>query len=252
VDDRHLALAGTHNLRHVGGYATANGGRIRERLLWRSDALHALNDEGRRVLRDLPLRTVIDLREEAQRAERPNRLAGVGAEVVTLPLFDGWFPSPELMGAEAWREGALTPIYEHIVHSCGHRIAAVAAQLARPGALPAVIHCSAGKDRTGVVIAVLLAALGVSDEDIVADFVLTEQYLGDAFFAEAERTAEARQFLALGIGERYRRAESAWIMAALAYAREHHGDAASYLLAHGLAPDALAALREALLTTSEL
>jgi protein-tyrosine phosphatase len=244
-EDRHLALAGTHNLRHVGGYATASGGRIAERVLWRSDALHALDDEGRRVLRDLPLRTVIDLREDAQRVERPNLLEGVGAEIIALPLFDGWTPSPEL-GVQAWREGDMTPIYEHIVRFFGHRIAEVAAHLARPRALPALIHCTAGKDRTGVVTALLLAAVGVSDEDIVADFVLTDRYLGDAFFAQVEQTSEAQRSSSPSRGERHRRAEAACIAAALACARQDHGGGGGYLLAHGLAPEALAALRHAL------
>jgi protein-tyrosine phosphatase len=247
VDGRRIPLGGTYNFRHVAGYPAADGGRIADRALWRSDALHALDDEGRRVLRDLPLRTVIDLREDSQRGERPDLVDGVGARLVAVPVYAGVFPSHDSRGAEALRDGDLSGSYLYLVRECGPRIAQVAACLAEPGALPAVVHCTGGKDRTGVVIAVVLSALGVPDDVIVADFVLSESYLDDSFVAAVRESGEASPTL----GDRaIRGADPAWIIGALDEVRELHGDAATYLVDHGLAPDALGALRQALISTT--
>ncbi|TAM60773.1 MAG: hypothetical protein EPN50_07375, partial [Chloroflexota bacterium] len=84
---RQLPLVGIFNLREVGGYP-AEGGWVRRRRLFRSSALHRLDDQGREALRELGIRTVVDLRDDDERTAAPNRLEGVGARVVPRPLFD--------------------------------------------------------------------------------------------------------------------------------------------------------------------
>ena len=245
ADDRRLVLAGTFNVRHVGGYRTTTGALLTDRLVWRGDALHAVDDAGRQTLTELGLRTVVDLREDGERERQPNLLEGVGARVVALPLYAGarLEPGPEL---EAMRAGDLTGMYLRIIAGHGAQIAAAIAELAQPGALPALVHCTAGKDRTGLVVALLLSALGVSDDDVAADFALTERYLDDAFVAALRATP----FSATDeMPERvYRGADPAWMLAALAEVRERHADAANYLFEHGLDAAAFAALQDALTT----
>ena len=242
ADTRRLVLAGTFNVRHVGGYRTADGAVLADRLLWRGDALHALDDDGRRTLAELGLRTIVDLREDAERDQRPNLVDGLGVRVVALPLYAGarLEPGPEL---DAMRAGDLTGMYRRIIAGHGPQIAATITELARPGALPALVHCSAGKDRTGIVIALLLSALGVADDDVVADFALTEQYLDDTFMATVRAAFAGAETMPDRV---HRGADPTWMLAALAAARESHADVAAYLVAHGLDPAALEALRAAL------
>ena len=249
--DRRLALAGTYNVRHVGGYRTAAGPILVDRLVWRGDALHALNDDGRRTLTELGMRTIVDLREDAEREQRPNLVDGVGARSVALSFYGGGRPD---LGDQwpAMRAGDLTGLYRRMVADHGTQIAAAIGELATPGALPALVHCSAGKDRTGIVVALLLSALGVSDDDVLADFALTERYIDDTFVASL-RAVSATPDGDREAGEMHERvfrgADPVWMRAALTDMRDRHGDAATYLVDHGLQPEALAAL-EAALTAS--
>ena len=235
----------------MGGYPSESGGRIVDRLLWRGDALHAIDDDGRRTLRGLPLRTVIDLRDDHEREIMPNRLEGVDAEVVIVAMGVGTLALEPGADLDMWRRGELGSFFEMLARTRGPQIATAVSALARPGALPALVHCTAGKDRTGIVIALTLSSLGVADHDIVEDFALSATYL-DADFAARTRLAMAgterggeqtsdRLFLA---------AEPTWIAGALAYVRAHHGDAAAYLATHGVDPAAFAALRAALVTSA--
>jgi len=238
ADLRRLRLPGAHNLRYVAG-STADGRAVRDRLLWRSNALNAIDGDARLALRREGIRTVVDLREDDQRRRFPNALDGVGATIVGVPIFDGTLPRVEELGAEACRVGDLTPIYQHMVRSCGRRIAAAISHLARPRALPAIVNCSAGKDRTGIVVAFLLDAIGVVEDDIIDDFVLTERYRKDAVATTVDRVID--------LGPRSEGAEPGWLEDALRYARETHGGAAEYLAANGLDGDSLTFLRETLL-----
>lgn len=237
VDERRLLLTGAHNLRYVSG-TTATGRKIAPRLLWRSNALNSLDDEGRRALRREQIRTIIDLREDDQRERFPDAIQGVGANLVSIPLFAGLLPGIEELGAEACRVGDLMPIYEHLVVTCGLRIAASIAQLAAPRALPGIVHCTSGKDRTGVVVALLLDALGVARDDILRDFLLSARYGRADFTARADRLFD--------LGPRARGVEPAWLECVLTYADDKHGGAAGYLVDNGLEPNALARLRRTL------
>jgi len=157
---RHIPLPGTLNLRDVGGYPTRDGGSVRWRALLRSDALHRV-PAGAAVLHGLGLRTVIDLRSHVEAEIAPSDLADLGLRTLHIPVLGG---DLRTLPAE------LSGTYRHIVDECGAAIAAVIQRLCAPGALPALIHCSAGKDRTGIVVALILAAMGVPDDVIAADY----------------------------------------------------------------------------------
>lgn len=247
--ERRLALAGTYNIRHVGGYALPAGGRIADRLLWRGDALHAIDDEGRRTLAALPLRTVVDLRDDGERERMPNRLDGVEAAVVTIPMRVVAIALEPQADVVAWRRGDLAGFFAMLARTRGAEIAAVVTALARPGALPALVHCTAGKDRTGIVIAIILSALGVADADVIADFALSATYLDPSFVEHARRAMAGAVRARDGTSDRvFLAAEPAWMAGVLEYLRAEHGDAARYLLSNGVAPRALAALRGALVS----
>ena len=160
------------NVRDLGGLETGRG-PIRSGLLLRGAALHELTAEGADVLADLGLRTVIDLRMKVERDAAPNlvrrhaRLAGV--RELHMPLvrdFEDCPDSPD--GSYLFMTERGAPV-----------IGAVLATLAEPGALPALVHCSAGKDRTGIVVGALLRTLDVPLAQIHADYLRSNETLGD-------------------------------------------------------------------------
>jgi protein-tyrosine phosphatase len=202
---RHIRLPGTLNLRDVGGYPTRDGGRVRWRALLRSDALHRV-PAGTAVLRGLGLRTVIDLRSHVEAEIAPSDLGDLGPRTLHIPVLGG-----DLRALPSDLSGT----YRYIVDECGAAIAAVIQRLCAPAALPALIHCSAGRDRTGIVIALILAAMGVPDDVIAADY-------------------------AFGGG----RADL--ILEVLARVSDSGGSTGGYLLGHGLDSAGLTTLRAAL------
>jgi protein-tyrosine phosphatase len=239
LDDprRRIDVAGVVNFRDVGGYPCESGGVVRWRTLFRSDALHQLDAAGRDAVARLSLRTVVDLRTLPEVDNAPSALDGLQPRVHHISLLTGDLQSIPL---------ALTEIYRHFVDECGDAIAAAVAELCADDALPALVHCSAGKDRTGVVIALILAVLGVPDEVIAADYALSGSYL------DPDRTPVIGQLRAsTGLGEELTsallRSPPALILDALARVRALAGSGAGYLRAHGLPEAALTHLRTALI-----
>jgi protein-tyrosine phosphatase len=166
--ERLLPIEGTFNFRDLGGYTTGDGQSTRWRTLFRSDALHRLSSAGQQSLVELGVRTVIDLRYPAECAEAPCVFDSTDAIAYhRLPLFedprresDGAIPSLEL-------------IYQTIVDLRQPQLASVISALVAPDGLPAVINCTAGKDRTGVVVALVLCLVGVDAATIAQDYALS-------------------------------------------------------------------------------
>jgi len=184
---RLLKLEGTYNVRDTGGYATTDGGTIRWRTLLRGDSLHRLTAAGQATLVDAGLRTVVDLRRDTELAQEPNVFATADAvRYVNISLIES---TPH--EAEAATLRTLTTIYEGIIAASHARIREIFAALAEPAAFPALVHCTAGKDRTGIIIALLLGVAGVPTETIVADYALTEQFLAGEWVAERKRIITA-------------------------------------------------------------
>jgi protein-tyrosine phosphatase len=234
---RHLPLPGTFNVRDAGGYATADGGTLRRGLLIRADGLGELDDAGRQILAELGVRTVIDLREDAEVEVAPDALGDLPVELVRLPAFSG-LPAGR-------RPNDLRETYELLVDECGDELAAVLATLAKPGALPAIVHCTAGKDRTGVVIALVHALLGVSDADLEADYAATSEYLSTGF-VDRIRAAMPVGALTDGMLTALLACPPELIRSTLDRITEKAGGIENYLLVHGLSDEAAGALRTAL------
>jgi len=189
--ERLMDVPGVHNLRDVGGFATAGGGRVREGLLFRSGALGELGPQGARELARLGLATVVDLRSEPEQVRWPDQrhdLPYTAVTLPTLPPFEDLSGNPDAAADQADRElapaepGAADPglrrMYLLMAEVAGPPIAACVRRLLEPGALPALVHCAVGKDRTGITVAVILSALGVSEADITDDYLLSNTGLG--------------------------------------------------------------------------
>lgn len=180
MTDRTLTLEGVHNFRDYGGYQAA-GGRIRTGLLWRSGQHGGATEADLERIARLDIRTVIDLRGDAERQEMPcRRVEGFGGEVLFAP---GETTGSELAPHEeagsgivdaAGARAAMRRLYANmpfrpvLVGSLRLYFEALAT---RNGA--SLLHCLAGKDRTGLAVALLHALLGVHHDDLVADYLLT-------------------------------------------------------------------------------
>jgi protein-tyrosine phosphatase len=251
---RRLRLPGTQNVRDIGGYPTSDGGWTRWGLLLRGDSLQEVDDEGLTRLADYGLRTVIDLRTAAERKAYADRLPR-GVRLVAAPLLDS-LSDGRPAGQSVQEEQAVTRLpdladrYRYFVDQRGERIARALAELARPGALPALVHCMAGKDRTGIVVALTLSALGVPDDVVAADYAATDLFLGADFRAAATARAAARGIDAAQYA-RLLISEPGLILGLLEYVRGQHGSARAFLASHGLASSELADLRGRLIAPDQ-
>ena len=237
ADGRHVRVDGTSNLRDVGGYPTHAGGSVAWRTLFRSDSLHRLDSHGVAGLAALDLRTIVDLRADIEVQQRPSAAAGLPARIVRAPIVRDPTGLPPMTD--------LSAEYRYMIGECGDSIGPAVRALCAPGALPALVHCAAGQDRTGIVIALVLAVLGVPDELIGADYSLSTVYL------DPDSTAVIGRLKAAGLGGNVTAellsSPAGLILNVLALARAAGGGSVSgYLTAHGVGAPDLAALRSAL------
>ncbi len=238
-NQRIVRLDGCFNFRDLGGYATSDGRRVRWRRLFRSDALHHLSDADLRHVRDeLGVRTLVDLRSSAERnGEAASPLAAPPVQVHHIPLFDRERTghSPSLPLAE---------IYLLLLRFAREPIARAVRTLAASDA-PAVFHCAAGKDRTGIIAAVLLGALGVGDEEIVADYAATRQ--GLIGIVERLRSSDSYQYVFTELPPDTLHAEPETMAHVLAEAAKEFGSMRGYLRSAGFGDAELRRLEESLL-----
>ncbi|MCB1398302.1 MAG: tyrosine-protein phosphatase [Rhodobacter sp.] len=239
---RHIPLDGTHNTRDLGGYATPTGPTAWRAFL-RSDGLDRLTDPDHRALDALGVRTVIDLRHDEELETAPNPFAR--SEHVTyawISLLRGLDPASPRIIDDA---DPLRALYLETLDRRGDAIVEIFAVMAaaRPGAI--LFHCTAGKDRTGVIAALLLSLAGVSPADIVTDYALTTDYIAPIVAGLRERaTQEGRDFAAV---EPFLSSAPQTMRDTLAHLETRYGTAADYLAAAGLSRADLDSLRERLL-----
>lgn len=159
-----LGLEGTHNFRSTAGYPAA-AGRVREGGLFRSDALHRLGDGGRRGFAEHGISRVIDLRDDEELRHAPSALGPRDAETVHHPIFGSGAGLPAVSGAYS-----IDSVYRHIVEHRADRVAGAVRLIADAPEGGVLVHCTAGKDRTGIVVASALTAVGVSRAQVLADY----------------------------------------------------------------------------------
>ncbi len=239
---RRYEASGVYNLRDTGGYR-AGAARSRWGKLFRSDALHLLDDEGRMLLADLGIAHIVDLRGSDELRSAPSAVAGLEAQTHHLPVFDEAAPAAQLD-----MNLGLAPVYDHMVDERGAQLASAVRVIADAADDEAVlVHCTAGKDRTGLVIAFALSAAGVDRDEVVADYAQTEQNLRGEW---AERMLA--QFAAGGaelsdeVVELVSASPAPVIAALLDRIDREYGSVRDYLLAQGMTADELDRVRAAL------
>jgi protein-tyrosine phosphatase len=218
--ERHIRLPGTRNLRDVGGYPTRDGRVTRWRTLLRTDALDRLPAASQTSLLDLGLRNVIDLRWPHELDEAPSVFqASPRVAYRSIPLLRD-DPTPRL---------GLAGTYLHMLDERGPQLADVVRSLLEPGGVPAVIGCAAGKDRTGVAVAVVLSAVGVPTDLIVEDYALSRPAFAAA--VDDEHLIDWRADVVEV------ECEPAYMADALRHLERRHGGAPALLRRNGLSDD---------------
>ena len=175
-----MHLAGASNFRHLGGYAGHQGRRVVPRRIFRSDHLGALTPDDLAALEAVGLRRVLDLRGVQERESAP--CAAESVTVHSLPieptivqvLSQLISAGHQLTAAEVVAHMQHT--YRRFVRNNTPRFAQVFEHLLASGE-PTVFHCTAGKDRTGLAAALVLRSLGVSEDDALRDYLLTNERL---------------------------------------------------------------------------
>ncbi len=176
---RHIDIDGAYNVRDLGGYPTSEGRQTRWKTFVRAASLHDLYPASQSALIDYGIRTVIDLRRPREIEEAPHVFAGSSEVIYHHQPMIGDEPASREEDAAEGGEPAdyLMAAYTSLLELRQAQIGSTMATLADPGARPAIYHCAAGKDRTGVISALLLGIAGVPEDIIAEDYALSAKYL---------------------------------------------------------------------------
>lgn len=226
-----LSIPGVANVRDVGGMPVGATSRVRDGVLLRSGNLARLHPKGDALLRER-VRHVIDLRDDAEVQADPSKLTGV--PTTRIPLFLG--SAASFFAEDMNLEG----MYRHLVDDAADRLVAAVRIIAAGD--PTLVHCTVGKDRTGVTVALALSAVGADRDAVIDDYALTASQLP----AERNRAIvayfqahmpDARHAIQLAT-----ESPAPVMQALLEGIDRRHGSAAGYLRAMGMTDAELEAL----------
>jgi protein-tyrosine phosphatase len=167
-----LAIEGLVNLRDLGGLQTASGAITRTGRLLRSESPHRLTEDGMRAMLDLGIGAVIDLRTTSEREQRPSPLIDAGVRTLHAPIFTDEEEYPDHLATAG-------EVYCWWLRERRNGVARAMTAVADAPSAPILVHCHAGKDRTGVVVALVLRLAGVSIDDIAEDYATSGVQLAD-------------------------------------------------------------------------
>jgi protein-tyrosine phosphatase len=235
VGERRPYVEGCPNLRDLGGYEATDGRRVKWGLIFRSSNLARLTDKGLGQIRRLGIKTVCDFRTEVEALNQPNRFPGPEAVgYVRLPIQHGDF-EPTIVfdrirkGDYDWiSEDFMLQGYIESVERYPETWARLLKLLADPRNRPVLFHCTGGKDRTGVAAALILQALGVPEETVVADYGLSDGYNADI----RHKINDALQPLGVDLSKvkPYFTAPEGRIRMLLQYVDDRYGSVVDYLI----------------------
>jgi protein-tyrosine phosphatase len=245
------------NFRDVGGYATSDGRRIKRGMLYRSEGPASFNSAHRSELAQLQVRSICDLRSPAERVAAPNDWTGT-ARLFNLGLTNDLRSKPGAGGelrddpTESGVRAAMLLNYSQIPAALHPYWRDLTDSLIE-GETPLLIHCTAGKDRTGVLVALLLELLGVPHDTVVADYQASSVFgtnlrLAGSVHESFEKAfgfvpSEAVIDAMIGVYPEF-------LDAAFRSVHQHWGSLALYFTSAGVDADRLERLRSALLETS--
>ncbi len=220
---RHLNLAGASNFRDLGGYSGKDGRTLKWRRIFRSNHLGKVTSDDIAVLHDIGLKAAFDLRGKDERI--PDACKVEGIDVHSLPIE----PVTMVVIRERLAKGALTTdetmeimreSYRNYVRHNTARFRQLFTHLIEDHA-PLVIHCTAGKDRTGFASALILHALGVAGDVIIQDYLLTNTY----YLRDTTNAAQLPEAVRAGL----QTVHETFLAAAFEAVRADYGDIDSFI-----------------------
>ena len=242
---RRIHFESVPNFRDLGGYRTHDGRTVAWRRLFRSAALHKMNDlEMARLKREIGPRAVIDLRSPKDPDKAARLLEGIGARYCPIPFSTWPWTGGSNANPNATNFGEIY-LYRITEEPFAARLVDALEIIADRDNHPLIFHCSAGKDRTGVLSAMVLAAIGILDEDVVDDYAQSAPFMvdiRDRMTRDPETAAGVKDLPELNWEAS---AESMAIF--LSLLRRQYGSAAGYLKAHGASSSLVDRLKLALL-----
>ena len=227
---RHIPFEGAFNFRDLGGYQTRDGHTVKWRRIFRSGELHGVTEgDVIRLREELGLTTVIDLRnsEELERSGT-GLISEIGVRYHNPPSQAGPATTQRILESSNMGEVYLYSLEQSWY---GPRLVETLGIIAESENHPVVFHCTLGKDRTGIMSAVILSLLGVSDETIAEDYALTNQYMEgllDRINSDPERAERIRQ-----MPRHVFKAAPESIEAVLTRLQDEYGSVRGYVKAHG-------------------
>lgn len=239
----HIPLEGLCNARHLGGYKTADGSLTRAEAFVRCEGPEKITAADMERLYRFGIRMVIDLRSPEETAAAPNPMATDGRFVfLNIPVFQT-DASPEALTKSGIPMGEL---YIYMLDHCKPAFQQIFSAIldAQGGVL---FHCSAGKDRTGVLAALLLLLAGVDEETVVQEYTYTQTLLAPVIERLRNHVPEG---VSMAYAEDMLSARPAYIKAAIAHLKEIYHSAEGYLFALGFSREKTEAIRQKLIGTA--
>lgn len=240
--ERVLPLEGGHNFRDLGGYRTADGSVVKWGKLYRSGVMAGLTDADHAYLKSLGITQICDFRSSEERANEPTQWQAIGAtDYNTVDYEDAGsgelraaLTGPDLSGEKV--RAAMIGLYGTMTTRFEPQYKDMFARLVA-GKAPLAFNCSAGKDRTGIAAGLILTALGVPRETVLADYAMSEKVRAEA---EAKQPKEAKAAQAQGawafisrlpadVREPLMKSDPAYLEAAFKQMEAEHGSVEGYL-----------------------
>jgi protein-tyrosine phosphatase len=230
-------VSGVMNFRDVGGLPAGNG-RTRSGVLYRSGNLAHVDDPGYEALRALKLRRIIDLRDDQEVEFSPSRVEGLDIVTQRVPLFLG------SVASFFENDVSLAELYSSLIDGSADRVVEVVRGVIDDQ--PVLVHCTVGKDRTGLTVALTLAAAGVDLDAVVDDYARTETLLPPERNAQITARLRALHPESRHLEELATRSPAPVMRELLARLERDYGSPADYLRAKGLDDDEIRELRRIL------
>jgi protein-tyrosine phosphatase len=244
---RRLSWDACYNVRDLGGYATSDGTQTRWRSFVRADTMCRLTVDGRTALLDYGVRTVLDLRRSDELRLDPNPFAAPPGQTslvtyLNLPLGAG-ASIHERAAVKAASGTTLEGLFCTVLDNYWRGIAAILAAIASAPEGGVLFHCHAGKDRTGIVAALLLTLAGVSYPTIAEDYALSAVCLQPIYDEQLRQEPDParREWMATWMAT-----TPETMLAILAHLDAKHGGAEAYLLASGVTGEKVERIRQRL------
>lgn len=263
LKDRHIPLTGSKNFRDFGGYPTRCGSQVKRGLLFRSDGLWKLSDEDLATLSPLGIQNICDLRRSREREMMPTRWhEDTQVKNIHLPLMPEGGPSTfeQVRVQRAMTNSAdsarqvMIDLYRAMVSEdyALDNLRKLLLIVASEEELPVLIHCSGGKDRTGISCALILSLLGVDKADVMEDYMRSQTLYSDKVDLQRAATqvfdhSQSGEWSAEAVRPVYN-VDPAYLDSALSHIVAQHGDVERFVRqALGLGDEEIQRIRKNLI-----